>query len=525
MKNNSEKEEDSESSKKESELQNDLKEVLGVSDSEIESISVTNDHKALYVDIRLIRKEGICPDCGCASSNVKGYTIKKITHPVLAKRPLYILYHARRLKCTQCGKTFYEDNPFVFPGEKISVMGVYNIITDLRFINETYSSVARRYFVSVTTVQRVFDQHVNIPRQKLTKRLVFDEVAAMPTSEGQYMFVIMDFDTLDIIDVLPSRKKDDLIRYFSRIPLEERESVEFIASDLWYTYRAVAKMMFPNCRFAIDQFHLLSVLNSLIDKVRQRAVRRNDARGISLKDIKDPKRFEEIKTKKKNYYILKKFHWMTYKYSDDPIFDPNIEKKYNRVLEGYYNYNDIFYALMETDDDLCECFALKEQLKIYLDGRDFDKSCRNFNDLADAFRTSGVKEMKDFGKTLMTWKSAVINSTLPVVISKEKKKEILAYEGFSPEEKALLQKVKDEEKSKTDNKHMNSSVIEARNRCIKVIKDLSCGYGNFSRFRNRILWCLSKKTTAFLYPQPISDDRINLGKKRGKYKKGGKKNK
>lgn len=139
--------------------------------------------------------------------------------------------------------------------------------------------------------------------------------------------------------------------------------------------------------------------------------------------------------------------------------------------------------------------------------------------MADAFCRSEVKEMKDFGRTLKAWKSAIINSTLPVVISKERKREILNYKGFTEEEKALLEKVKHEEEKKGRNLHMNSSVIESRNRQIKILKNLSCGYGNFSRFRNRILWCLSSKTAAFLFPQPIGEDRINIGKKRGKYKK------
>ena len=40
------------------------------------------------------------------------------------------------------------------------------------------------------------------------------------------------------------------------------------------------------------------------------------------------------------YYVLKKFNWILLK-NDNKISDLNMEKKYNRVLERYYNY----YAL------------------------------------------------------------------------------------------------------------------------------------------------------------------------------------
>ena len=42
----------------------------------------------------------------------------------------------------------------------------------------------------------------------------------------------------------------------------------------------------------------------------------------------------------KQYYVLKKFNWLLLK-NDDKISDPDMEKKYNRVLEGYYNYYDL----------------------------------------------------------------------------------------------------------------------------------------------------------------------------------------
>lgn len=36
-----------------------------------------------------------------------------------------------------------------------------------------------------------------------------------------------------IVDVIDSRRKFDLIDYFSKIPIEEKNKVEYVSMDLW----------------------------------------------------------------------------------------------------------------------------------------------------------------------------------------------------------------------------------------------------------------------------------------------------
>ena len=57
--------------------------------------------------VTLINKGGRCPCCGTYTTKCKELKTRKIIHD--EKRIIH--YSARRLKC-QCGKTFYEDDPF-----------------------------------------------------------------------------------------------------------------------------------------------------------------------------------------------------------------------------------------------------------------------------------------------------------------------------------------------------------------------------------------------------------------------------
>lgn len=153
----------------------DVLKLFKISQSRVESFDVHSEKDELHVRIRLKKAECPCPVCRSRDSVIKGYRLKKIRHSVLAHVPCIIDYEQRRYRCRNCGRTFNEENPFTHPGEKVSAVTVLMVLQDLRRPNETFTSVAKRYFLSPTTVERIFDAHVNIPRGKLTKYMVMDE--------------------------------------------------------------------------------------------------------------------------------------------------------------------------------------------------------------------------------------------------------------------------------------------------------------------------------------------------------------
>ena len=94
---------------------------------EIEVIPNTNLYEKDLKKFKMVRKDngethyyvtlnnngGRCPNCGKYCTSVKELKTKKIIHD----NKQIIHYSARRLKC-DCGKTFYEENPFIETSEK-----------------------------------------------------------------------------------------------------------------------------------------------------------------------------------------------------------------------------------------------------------------------------------------------------------------------------------------------------------------------------------------------------------------------
>ena len=86
----------------------------------IEHLSSCRINNTLVINVRLKKKTCSCPNCGSFSIRIKEYKLRKIHHSLLSLDPCILNYQARRYICSDCGITFYEDNPFSNQGVNIS---------------------------------------------------------------------------------------------------------------------------------------------------------------------------------------------------------------------------------------------------------------------------------------------------------------------------------------------------------------------------------------------------------------------
>lgn len=89
----------------------------------------------------------------------------------------------------------------------------------------------------------------------------------------------------------------------------------------------------------------------------------------------------------------------------------------------------------------------------------------HIEELIISFRNSQIKEMMDFGNTLVKWKYEIVNSFVPA-----------------------------------NGRRISNGLIENRNKSIKLLKHSSNGYLNWHRFKTRIMYSLNKDSTYHLYP-------------------------
>lgn len=452
--------------------ENDLLKFFNLEKNDIQLFHITHKPDGIYIHVILNSKYHQCPLCGQMTKKIKDYSKKKIIHSVFNVKDCYIIYEARRYQCPHCKKTFFENNPFTFGHSRVSIVTVSNILKDLKSPNETFTSVAKRYNVSISTVINIFDEHVRISRRPLPECIGIDEVYTFKSYNSQYMCVLVDTLNQKIIDVLPSRHKNDLMNYFMLIPRSEREKVKHCSFDMWATYRIVANHVFPNVTCSVDHFHIIQELNRRVDNVRISVQKKYQSKINELNKKKKIQTLTEeellqLEEAAKHYYVLKKFNWLLFS-TNRKIFDPNLEKKYNHRLYAYHNYDSLFDYMVKSDPNLDIASILKDEVTDFYKKCTYEDAKKKLEEIIIDFRNCPIENLSQFANTLTTWKQEIINSFIIV--------------------------------DKKNNRKMNTAIVENRNKSIKLIKHASNGYLNWERFRNKILFSLNSDTTYYLNP-------------------------
>lgn len=402
----------------------------------------------------------ICPLCQSPMIS-HGKRKKVIHHPFALDFDGNIIWFSRRYKCKNCDYTMTEENPFTFSGMNESFAVARRIMVELRNLNSTYTDIAQRTYVSVTTVQIYADSWLNVPRQKLTESIGIDEYHSPSLSKpkSSYLAVIVDNKGRQLLDVLPSRKKEELLRYFTQIPLEERRQVKYVTIDMWEPYRDIAYTCFPCCLVAIDPFHVIKNLGAAFSRIRIRIM--NEAQYDST-----------------NYYLLKKWHYLLEK-----DIDLDNKPRYNHRFQTKLNYRDLFNMILEIHTDLTKAYQLKEKYRKFNKEATIQDAREELELLILEFEKADIAEYRDIVQMLIHWKEEIIHSF------------------YRPYE----------------DRKLSNSFCENVNGKINAYVVISRGMNNFSRFRNRVLYALNDNV--FYSLTQFLSRLKRKGKPRGTYKK------
>lgn len=439
---------------------------FGLKENDIESYVSETKSNTLHIHITLVSRGQRCPICEKFTKNVKDYKIKKITNSVLISTPCLVHYRARRYICTSCSKTFFEENPFCELGTTLSTDTIKNTLTLLKEYNQTFSSVARTLHISKTKVIKIFDEHVQPERKPFSRSICIDEFYFSRKAKKKYALLILDFCHGNIIDILESREKHSLSSYLRSIPIEERNQVEYISIDMNDIYRELAYRYFKNACICADSFHVIKLINTALDSVRKRIM----------------KRFEMNK-KSDEYYLLKYRRDLLYSDVEPDTFS---QPKYNHHFKYSVSDQRKLEMLLAIDRELEDAYNLKEAY-LFFNTKDYDAYVREevLNTLINRFLESRSVEFQAIGETLTRWRKEILNS-FSTITRKSKRK--------------------DGTKSITTFRVSNGP-IEGRNKYIKIILKLANGYSNFQRFRNRCMYCLNRYET-------YSEDKLTTTVKR-----------
>jgi len=236
--------------------------IVGIQDIQVEKVE--NDEENITIEFKLSRKECECPKCHIKTNKIHDYRCQRIKDTRFQGKKAVLIWHKRRYKCS-CGKQFYEPNNFITRYQRMSQRKILGILEKLR-TERCFTNVAREEDISTPTVIRVFD-HIQYAKPKvLPEAIGIDEFKGNTGSE-KFNCIITDLTTGKPIDILKTRKQDDLILYFKGF---DRSNVKYIVSDMYTTYKEIATNLFRNATYVTDKYHWIRQCTWAFENTRKR---------------------------------------------------------------------------------------------------------------------------------------------------------------------------------------------------------------------------------------------------------------
>ena len=314
---------------------------------------------------------------------------------------------------------------------------LFRSLDDFKSYTATYTAIAKKHNVSVSTVVNVFDNHVQIQRHKLKEIICIDEFYFNRHSHHKYALMIMGFKNKLIVDIIESRRQQILSDYLFKIPLDERMVVKYVCIDMYRVYRDLIKVYFPKAKICVDSFHVIKRITDGLNTLRKRICRRykNDPDSREYKLLK-----YRYKTLLKNSGKINNTHYF-----------------FDRILGYTCTEAGLLEAILSIDPQLRLAYQLKELYQQFNSIREEDYIQEEWNTklnaIINAFYISNIKEMKEIARTLSNWSEEILNSF-----------------------------------TWCDGRRISNGCIEGKNSYLKKMISNANGFTNFQRARNRMMY-------------------------------------
>lgn len=424
-------------------MKEEIVKLIGLDESKVKVYKVEEEKekgkivRSIYLELK--SKKYRCPRCNKFTSSVHDILKPiRLKYLDIAGYSSVIYLKKRRFICHRCSYKFTEPTDIHNKNYVLSNKLKIKIRKDLLNKNMTIKEIARQNNVSDYTVRKelkiVMNNHSEDIRT-LPRIISFDEFKA-DTSYGKYAFIINDPIHKITIDILPSRKKDYLNNYFTKIT--NRHSVEYVIGDMYEPYLLVTKAMFPKAKYVADRFHFERYIMAALDNIR-----------IRLQD--------EYGEKTKEYKLLKK----SYNASLIRIYYNRVNNWYS-YIKIYKNGHmteilkiDLLQQILNVSEELKRGYELKELFLDIIHHSDYEHAENDLLTWIELCNESKLEEFIEAAKTINNWLEYIVYAFI--------------------------------------DKRLSNGYTEGVNKKIKDIKRLGYGYKNFEFFRLRLLYILNQK--------------------------------
>jgi transposase len=313
----------------------------------------------------------VCPKCATKSYSVHDRRWVKIQDQPIRGSGIQLQVLKRRFRCPGCKKVFTEPLNGIRKGFKTTeryrrgVKWACENFADLTRVQRAFNcSAGLIYKIFYEQLDIKWHERMNDPWGKV---IGIDEHSwrkCRTNGMTEFASLIVDYDRNRIAEVVNGKTVETMKNALAYIP--GRDRVQQAVIDMCDPFKKFISDFFPNAIIVADKFHVLRLMNPLINKARMEITgdkRKNPVRRLLLK---------------------------------------------NRNKLKYYERNALDLWLSQHPK-LKEIYWYKESLHRLYRTRGTKKAEKAFTRLTDQMALSALTEIKSLRKTLMKWRKEILN--------------------------------------------------------------------------------------------------------------------
>ena len=246
---------------------------------------VISEEKEIHVYCE-VNEENKCLSCGQTSSVINQRYIRKVRDLDISGRKVYLHLSTKQYKCGDCGRTHSQLFSFAEKGKSYTKRQSKWIFEMCK--KQSHTEVGSIIDMNAKTVENIFylaakEEEKSVDWSKV-KSIGIDEFS-FRKGHKDFILILVDLDTHDILTLLPYRDKTSIISFFKSLGNDFCNQIENYSSDMWQPFLDIGAALFPNARVVIDRFHWTKHLNKVIDNNRK-DLRKQDKDNDAFKRLK-----------------------------------------------------------------------------------------------------------------------------------------------------------------------------------------------------------------------------------------------
>ena len=338
-----------------------------------------------------------------------------------------------RCKCLDCKATFTPSLTVIYRYSKFSNYTIENVTNACKRMM-TFSEIARQNKMDKSRVLQLFDEtYPVIDSLPLPEVMCLDEIKFYTGIETNYITVIVDFATGDIVDIVESRKYEVLKEYFAKRDIQLKK-VKYVVTDMYEGFGKVHTHFFRNAVHIIDLFHVIEDLTRAVNKIRTEVMKAECDDSGEKQFMKNHWRLFLARYSTIDYRCLNKMYHHE---------KSNREKEYYKWMQSCLALSPKFYHAYQCLQEMYE----------YTRFSTYEEGERHLNRIIDLLKVDMDKDLIRVAETYEKYKVGIINCL-------DKKSRGFRY---------------------------TTGIAECVNNHIKTIIKMCYGCMNFERFRKRVL--------------------------------------